>query len=62
MQKKIKIPAINIATDIFLMNKDWDTPLKKIMPLLAIIFYCIPFGVKGYKYLMFEQSMFKSDF
>ena len=49
LQKKVKIPAINIAADIFLNNKDWDTILKKLLPLCAIIFYCIPFAVRGYQ-------------
>jgi hypothetical protein len=45
----VKIPAINIAIDIFLNNKDWDTILKKLLPLWGILFYCIPFAVRGYQ-------------
>jgi hypothetical protein len=53
MQNKIKIPAINIAVDTFLNNKDWKTPLRKILPFLSIIVFFIPFSVKGYNFITY---------
>ncbi len=49
----MRISAINIATDIFLCNKDWNTILSKVLPLWGIAFYCIPFGVRGYEYIAY---------
>jgi hypothetical protein len=54
LQNKIKISGINIVTDIFLANKDWNSILKKILPLWAVIFYCIPFAVRGYEYIAYQ--------